>query len=78
MAQGMAISKGEYWQMKKKQCEIEGCPNPARYAIYKTFPDGRKRWLHVCDYHDKQIGRENILRAGGRYTREMKQMRSEQ
>jgi hypothetical protein len=47
----------------KGQCEIPGCNNPARYALYKTLPDGKKKWLHVCLRHEADIGHENILRA---------------
>jgi len=49
----------------KKQCEIEGCTRPAKYGIYKTFPNGEKKWLHVCEKCEQKIGRENIRRAGG-------------
>jgi len=46
-------------------CEIDGCNNPAKYALYKTFPDGHKEWLNVCKECDNVIGAENIKRAGG-------------
>jgi len=51
----------------KKLCEVEGCPNLAKYALYKTFPDGTKKWLKVCGQHEEEIGNENMRRAGGRY-----------
>jgi len=47
----------------KEQCQISNCNNPVKYALYKTFPNGEKKWLHVCEKHDKEIGHENILRA---------------
>jgi len=46
-------------------CQIEGCPNLQMYSIYKTFPDGTKKWLRVCQRHDKLIGSENLQRARG-------------
>jgi len=49
------------------QCEIKGCQKPAKYALYKTFNDG-KRWLHVCKEHEGKIGNENTERAGGYLT----------
>ena len=47
----------------KKECEVEGCENLAKYALYKTHSNGEKRWLHVCDSHDLEIGSENFKRA---------------
>ena len=47
------------------QCEVSGCTQPARYGIYKTYPNGEKVWLHVCCLHEQVIGRENLKRAGG-------------
>ena len=45
---------------RKEQCQIEGCKNPAKYALYKTYPDKGKVWLHVCDQHDQEIAKENL------------------
>jgi protein-arginine kinase activator protein McsA len=51
----------------KKLCEE--CGNkPAQYGIYKTLPDGEKKWLNVCKGCEKKIGDENMRRAGGYYT----------
>ena len=47
------------------QCEVLGCTQPARYGIYKTYPNGKKVWLHIYRSHEQVIGRENIKRAGG-------------
>ena len=52
---------------KLGQCQVEGCNRLARWALYRTNPDGRKVWLHVCDEHERIIGNENMRRAGGRY-----------
>lgn len=52
----------------KGQCEVEGCNNLAKWAMYKTFPNGEKKWLHVCDEHEGEIGQENFNRAGGYLT----------
>ena len=53
----------------KGQCEIGGCHEPAKYALYKTYPDGKKVWLHVCKEHEGEIGNENFKRAGGYFTK---------
>lgn len=55
--------------MKKEQCQIDGCQNLAKYALYKLFPNSEKRWLHVCREHEEEIGSENMRRAGGYYTK---------
>jgi len=52
----------------KERCEIEGCKNLAKYAMYKTYPDGEKIWIHVCESHEQEIGQENFKRAGGYLT----------
>ena len=52
----------------KGQCEVNGCTNQARFALYRTDPDGEKKWIHVCQTHEKEIGAENLQRAGG-YTK---------
>ena len=49
-----------------KECEIGGCQKLAEYNLYKTFPNGKKEWLYVCKEHEKEIGDENMRRAGGR------------
>lgn len=51
--------------VKAIPCEIEGCPNPAKWALFKTLEDGSKKWLNVCDKHEENIGYENLRRAGG-------------
>ena len=49
--------------MKKEQCQVEGCQSLTLHALYKTYPDGTKRWLHVCKGHEGRIGDENMQRA---------------
>ncbi len=51
----------------KGKCEIGGCNEKAKYGLFKTYPDGVKRWLHVCRLHEGEIGSENMRRAGGYY-----------
>ena len=51
------------------QCEVLRCTEPARYGIYKTYPNDDKVWLHVCRLHEKYIGSENLERAGGYLTK---------
>ena len=53
---------------KKEQCQIGGCKNLAKYALYKTFSNGEKKWLHVCESHEQEIGQDNYRRAGGYLT----------
>jgi len=48
------------------KCQVTGCEQPAKYPLYKTYPNGLKVWLHVCDKHEVEIGTENSKRAGGR------------
>ena len=48
---------------EKKLCEVEGCDNTAKYALYKTVPDGKKQWLNVCADCAQVIGDENEKRA---------------
>lgn len=50
-------------KLPKQKCQIPDCHNQAKYGLYKTYQDGTKHWLHVCEYHEKIIGHENILRA---------------
>ena len=45
-----------------KSCQVSGCNRPARYALYRTMPDGRKVWLEVCREHEGEIGMENLAR----------------
>jgi len=47
------------------QCEVSGCTAPAKYGIYKTYPNGEKKWIYVCSLHEGYIGSENLERAGG-------------
>jgi len=49
------------------RCQI--CNQPAKFGIFKIYPDGTKKWLHVCKYCEKEIGRDNMVRAGGYYER---------
>ena len=41
------------------KCEIEGCKLKARFALYELNEDFTKKWVHVCDTHDKWIARTN-------------------
>ena len=52
---------------KLGQCQVEGCPNLAKYGLNRTNPDGKKEWLYVCPLHEGVIGQENMERAGGYY-----------
>ena len=57
------------------KCQVIGCNETAKFNLYKTYPqnycrfcgrgdtDGEKRWLNVCDKHEKEIGDENERRA---------------
>ncbi len=45
----------------KTKCEIEGCPNPYKYKLYRTL-NGIKKWIRVCVDCEKTIGDENLRR----------------
>ena len=60
----MRMRKEEESMRGLGKCQIEGCGNGARWGIYKTFPDGSKKFLYVCDGHDKEIAQENLARVG--------------
>ena len=49
--------------------KCEECGKPAKYKIYKTFPDGHKEFISVCRKCERKIGDDNMKRAGGRYKR---------
>ena len=53
------MTAGEKVKQKKKECEIDGCHESARYPLYKTFLNGEKKWLWVCVKHEYEIGNEN-------------------
>ena len=52
-----------------ENCQYDGCNQPARYALFRTYPDGKKVWLHVCKGHERLIGDENLRQDGGRARR---------
>jgi len=64
--------------MKKAMivCEVENCPNKAKYNLYRFNSDGSKTWLNVCAAHEREIGDSNMRRAGGRYEREVENEQS--
>ncbi len=41
------------------KCEYEGCQQEAKYALYQLNEDFTKRWVQVCDWHDKLISSTN-------------------
>lgn len=47
--------------MVEGKCEI--CSNPARYKIFKTYPDGTKKWIRVCVNCEGIMGMENLKRG---------------
>ena len=47
----------------QQKCEVRGCPNPARYKIYRYKYNGTKEWIAVCERHEGIIGNENMERA---------------
>ena len=51
--------------MNLGKCQVEGCPDKARYGIYKTITKGHKVWLNVCSRHEIEIGDENLQRIKG-------------
>ena len=54
---------------EKKMCEYEGCGKEAKYALYRLYPDFTKKWVNVCDLHDRRVAQESRrLRAGAEAT----------
>ena len=53
----------------KSLCQNDDCNNIAKYALFKTYPDGSKKWIQVCDSCEQIIGMENLKRAGGRLSK---------
>lgn len=47
----------------EERCQVNGCQNPAEYKLFKTYPDGEKKWLHVCEKHEREIGSKNMRRT---------------
>ena len=48
------------------RCQYENCFEEARYQLYRTYKDGRKKWIHVCKKHEKIIGFQNLKMLGGK------------
>ncbi len=40
-------------------CQYPSCKDMAQYSIYEFYPDFTKRWVHVCDKHDKFLALAN-------------------
>ena len=55
----------------KKLCEVKDCKNPAKFALNKV-EGKKKKWIQVCDQHEREIGEENLARAGGPATKKEK------
>jgi len=53
-----------------EMCEYDNCKQPAKWALFKTYLNEQKKWLHVCNAHEQNIGAENLVRAGGYYKKE--------
>ena len=53
-------------KIDKIQCEVEGCPDLAKYELFRVRRNGTKEWLHVCRLHEGIIGDENERLAGGK------------
>ena len=48
------------------KCQIRGCWGKAKFNLYRALPGGRKKWVEVCDKCEREIGDENMNRAGGK------------
>ena len=44
---------------KRETCEFGGCPNNAKYVIYRLRPNGSKVWGHFCNEHERAVFEEN-------------------
>ena len=45
-------------------CQVTGCKSPAKFGLNRVNLNGSKQWLWVCGKHDREIGNENLYRAG--------------
>lgn len=39
--------------------KCEYCNKKAKFALFELHPNGAKRWVHVCDKHDRLIAQQN-------------------
>ena len=37
------------------RCEYPNCDKEAEYSLFEYLPNLTKRWLQVCDWHDRII-----------------------
>lgn len=52
--------------MEHKQCEFSpDCWREAEFALYRTYENGKKYWIQVCDQCEKYVAGENLRRVGG-------------
>ena len=52
--------------MEHKQCEFSpSCSSETEFALYRTYENGDKCWLQVCDKHERFVAGENLRRCGG-------------
>lgn len=45
------------------KCSYELCEREAQFEMYRTIPKKKKRWLPVCDRHERFVARENMALA---------------
>ena len=37
------------------KCEYPGCDEEAQYALFQLFDNFTKKWVQLCDLHDRLI-----------------------
>ena len=47
--------KGVTPHEKRISCEVNNCKVKAKFALYQFMENFTKKWVNVCDYHDKYI-----------------------
>ena len=40
-------------------CQYRGCNKEAHYALFQLRDDFTKKWVQVCDKHDKETANHN-------------------
>ncbi len=42
------------------KCEYNDCQNEAKFDLYELKENFTKKWIHVCDFHDKLVAISNV------------------
>ena len=42
------------------KCEYRDCQNKVEFALYELRANSTKKWIHVCDFHDKLVAISSV------------------